>query len=157
MKLKNMNWKKIIIIVAILFLIGTIIRIALYFQIKSTANEFSKFATDSRDRSREAAIRVIGSTIVIGLEDWKIKHGDYSNFIEGVDISKLTPSLAGKIKSAEVEYEVFTTKQNYVIKIKPSNQKIIYCFDPSVSDLKIISFDGTNFNSPTDCNGINIE
>ncbi len=157
MEKKAINWKVILIIVGILFLISSIIRVILYMQFKTTAQNFNELAQDAENKSKEAMIRVVGSTISIGLEDWKNKHGDYSNFVENVDITKLRPSMAGDLSKADVDYKVFTTKQDYVVKLKPTNQKIIYCLDQTATDVKIIPFDENNLESSTNCNGENLK
>src|SRR5680860_657365 len=122
-----MNWKKILIIFVTLFFIGAIARVIIFYKTQSIAEEFTQFAESADAKAKEALIKSITINMRVSLLEWKNQNGNYSNFVKNNDLAEMRPSMPGDIAKANVDYKIFTTAQNYVIKIKPTDEAILYC------------------------------
>jgi hypothetical protein len=131
----------------------------MYFQFQQMQDYYEQEIISNQEKVEDVNLKVV----IFGLRDivldWGKKNNSYDGFFENDVNNKRIDILTKKqaYSKANVEHEIFTTIDNYVIKVKSINEKVIYCVD-SIStisaegpNIRIISFNGDNFNSKTDC------
>ena len=152
-----MNWKKILVILGIIFLIGTGVRLYMHFQLKQMSNIFADEAASHLEKAKDANLKYITFYLRDIVQDWGEQNGSFESFAENTDNNKKIDIFTKKqdYTKANVEYKIFTTPNNFVIKVKPVDEKVIYCVDPNIASedpyIKIIGFTGDNFDSATNC------
>ncbi len=152
-----MSWKKLLIILGFIFLVGTGVRLYIYFQIKQINDIFEDRAVTHQEQAKDANLKYITFYLRDIVQSWGEQNNSFDNFAKSTDNNKKIDIFTKKqdYTKANVEHKIFTTPNNFVVKVKPIDEKIIYCIDSNIASkdpyIKIIGFNGNNFNSATDC------
>jgi len=155
-----MSWKKVIIFVALIFLVSTIIRFYMYHRVETFSKEVQKLEMDAREKADEANKKYTTFYLRDLVKTWKEQTGSFYGFKDNdANIEKVNNFTSGN--KNKYEYAIFTTRNSYVVKVKPNDEKIIYCVDNKIAKIdpwiKIIGFTGDNLNSSTDCDNIDLK
>ncbi|MFP4514549.1 MAG: hypothetical protein ACLFNO_00915 [Parcubacteria group bacterium] len=154
-----MSLKKILIIITVIVLVGVGVKLYIYFQFDQMKDYYSEELKSNQDKIKDVNLKVVTFSLRDILQDWGQKNNSFDGFYENDLNNRRIDTLTEKepYNKANAEHMIFTTNDNYVIKVKAINEKLIYCVDsistisPEDPNIRIISFNGNNFNSKTDC------
>lgn len=114
-------------------------------------------------KAKEATLKSRIIELGLLLETWYDSNKQsYANFIETKSNVDKISAIAAKVKSEsngrmELEYNIYSTKSDYVVKIKAKGDNNFYCTNselllkPAPETFQIIDINGDNFTSKNNC------
>ncbi len=150
--------KSIIIVVVIaVAILGLFVWIGQTKPLDKTINNLQAERSVVQEKMKDAVLNGATLNIVIMADDYYQKNPTGIFEKDTSSIAKVNNYLAGikNERGIEVEYFVYSTKTNYVVKTRAKGVTNFYCLDTTTESVKptIINLE-TDFNSANDCKGV---
>jgi hypothetical protein len=114
-------------------------------------------------KANEARLKATIINIVLLLENWyEANKQSFASFIDTKSNLDQVQAIASQIKNEgrmELEYNIYSTKSDYVVKIKAKGDSNFYCTNselllkPAPQTFQTIDIIGDNFTSKNNCDG----
>ena len=154
--------KKSIIIVVIIALIilGFFVWVGQSRPLDKTLSNLQAERSVAQEKLKDNVLNVATLDIVLMADDYYQKNPTGVFEKDANSINKVNNYLAG-IKSErgiDVEYFVYSTKTNYVVKTRAKDATNFYCLDPATESVNpTIVESATAFKATTDCKGVKLK
>lgn len=125
--------------------------------------ELDKQKQEAVKKANEARLKATIINIGLLLENWyEANKQSFANFIDTKSNIDQVQAIANQIKNEgrmELEYSIYSTKSDYVVKIKAKGDNNFYCTNselllkPAPQTFQLIDVSGDNFVSKNNCDG----
>ena len=153
--------KSIIIVVVIaVAILGLFVWIGQTKPLDKTINNLQAERSVVQEKMKDAVLNGATLNIVIMADDYYQKNPTGIFEKDANSVSKVNNYLTGikNERGLDVEYFVYSTKTNYVVKTRAKGASNFYCMDSTTESVKPTIVESTNsFMTTTDCKGVELK